>query len=161
MDTNDFSNNQNQNLITEQNQFPSQEEIQNSTNQTPAYNLPPENYNPPEPALPPAAPPVQYQPPIPNQNPPSIYDHPLNQPPQTIYQQLNIPSPIDNNINPLPQNNINSYTSSNGIYNYQSNIPPIITKPVEQDIPPEVIQGQNVNIPPVIVPTASLLRHHF
>ena len=115
MDSNDFSNNQNQNLISNQDQYPSQAEVQNN-NQTP-YIPPPNNYNSSEDALPPANPPLPYQPP--NQNYPSIYNQPHHQP-QTIYQQYNIPSPVDQNINPLPPQNINTYSSSSGIYDYQT-----------------------------------------
>lgn len=159
MDSNDFSNNQNQNLISNQDQYPSQAEVQNN-NQTP-YIPPPNNYNSSEDALPPANPPLPYQPP--NQNYPSIYNQPHHQP-QTIYQQYNIPSPVDQNINPLPPQNINTYSSSSGIYDYQSNIPPTIPIPqaiqvpqiipVNEQIPPEVIQGQNMVKPVGVVAAA-------
>ena len=121
---------QNQNLISDQNQFPSEAEVQN--NSTPNYNPPPaDNYI--QPTMPAPNPPIQYPPP---------------QPPHTIYQQLNIPNPIsqNNNDQSIPPNS--AYTSSSGIYDYQSNIPPpniIPNMPKPQsieEIPPEVQQQQ-------------------
>ena len=140
MDYNDYNNNnpsteQNQNLITDQNQFPSEAEIYN--NQTPNYNPPPDDtYN--QPAMPPVNPPIQYPPP---------------QPPHSIYQQLNIPNPLsENNINSSsPQTN--AYTASSGIYDYQSNIPPpniIPNIPNPQsikEIPLEVQPANNISLP--------------
>ena len=137
MDNENIVNQQNQNLIEDQNQFPNQEEVQNN-NQTPSYVPPPNNENDYQPAMPAANPPVQYPP----------YQ------PQTIYQQLNIPNPIsEQNNNNIPP--INQYPPSSGIYDYQSNYPPnnVPNIPIpqsveEEEIPPEVQQQMNMAQPP-------------
>jgi len=136
MDANsNFPNEQNQNLITDQNQFPSEVEIQN--NQTPNYNPPPDDTNN-QPAMPAVNPPIQYPPP---------------QPPQTIYQQLNIQNPISQGYNSPSVPQTSDYTSSSGIYTYQSNIPPPniipnIPNPQSiEEVPPEV-QQMNYIPPP-------------
>ena len=131
-DNNNNSNDQKENLIIDQNQFPNKVEIQNN-NQPPNYIPPLINinndyqqamaYNPP-------TAPIQYPP----------------QQPQTVYQQYNIPTQIpQQNVNTLPQ--ANAYPAPTNIYDNQSNIPinyipnmPIPQSMEQEPIPPEVQQ---------------------
>ena len=131
MDNNNFSTNSNQYLISQQDQYPTAEEIQNNnSNQIQTdYDPPSENnFIPLEVSLPPDKPQVNY--------PPSH--------PRTIYDQLNIPNPVSQNYNNnSPETNPNIYTGPSNIYDYQSNIP--------QNIPnmpiPQSIEEQQINIP--------------
>jgi hypothetical protein len=194
MDNDNFTNNQNQNLISEENQFPSQEEIINNNNyqenQTSNYIPPIDNKNnqdiQPSNYIPPIdnknnqdIQPSNYIPPIYNNNnnnyiPPEVSLPPPNPPisypkapaqpqqPRTIYQQLNIPNPLNQNLS--GQDNPNTYTNStnnnipspSNIYDYQSMIPPNIPNiPIpesveEKHIPLEVQQNINVGIAPPI-----------
>ena len=106
----DFSNNSNQYLISQQNEYPTQEEIQNNNqNQIQNDNYPPSENNiiPLEVSLPPAQPPINSSPQYPKEAP------------RTIYNDLNIPNPANQNHNNYyPQANSNIYVNPPPVYNY-------------------------------------------